>query len=84
MASPLSLSKSLPNPDACVYIYWKASGGDCMLILTNERIDDDKVQKNMIYLTCIIASLTTGTDPDLGYHERHTYISNSSSVSHNK
>ncbi|CAF1487247.1 unnamed protein product [Adineta ricciae] len=76
------LSKSQSNSDDCVYIYWKVIGGDFMLILTNERIQADKVQKNLVYLTCYIASLATSTGTEIGYDERYTYISNSPPTSH--
>ncbi|CAF3934269.1 unnamed protein product [Rotaria sordida] len=78
----LSSSKNQSNSDDCVYIYWKAVGGDFMLILTNERIEAGKVQQNLVYLTCYIASLATNAGTGVGYDERHTYISNSPPTRH--
>jgi hypothetical protein len=70
----LNQSEKTSTSDDSIYIYWKALRGDFMLILTNEMIEQGKVQPNLVHLTCYIAPFVTNASSDLNYDERYTYV----------
>jgi hypothetical protein len=78
----LNQSHKTSTSDDSIYIYWKALRGDFMLILTNEMKEINKVQSNLVYLTCYIAPFLTNTNEDASYNEHYTYINNWPPSSH--
>lgn len=60
------------SKDNVTYIYWKAMGGDIMLILSNEEIDPNENQPNLRCLICYVAPKPTASEDD--YHEQISYL----------
>ncbi|CAF1191569.1 unnamed protein product [Adineta steineri] len=84
VTNSLTITQSYNNSKSNegIYIYWKALRGDFMVTLTNEMIESKKIQHNLVYLTCYIASFATSVSGDLNYNERHSYISHRPPSSH--